>query len=146
MGHHVALAKAAHMLGIDRHDLQKMIRSGELHTFEGRIDVEELREHYPLLALDEDAEFERTDILKKTAFARRVRERVLPDTDNLEKRLKRYQAELAVTRERATKYRKVIEELAQMLCDLQETEDQNQKELVTIINRRLLEELESSQL
>lgn len=146
MGHHVSVAKAAHLLGVDRHDLQKMIRSDDLHTFEGKVDIDELREHYPLLAMDEDSEFERLEILKKSAFARRVRERVLPDNESSEIRLKRYQTEVAVLRERAKKYRKVLEELAQTLCDLQETDDPHQKELVTIINRKLLEELESSKL
>jgi CDP-4-dehydro-6-deoxyglucose reductase len=146
MGHRVSVAKAAHLLGVDRHDLQKMIRSDDLHTFEGKVDVDELREHYPLLAMDEDSEFERLEILKRTAFSRRVSERVLPEKDDIEIRLKRYQVELSVLRERAKKYRRVLEELAQTLCDLQETDDPNQKELVTIINRKLLEELESSKL
>ena len=146
MGHHVSVARAAHLLGVDRHALQKMIRNDELHTFEGRIDVEELREHYPLLALEEDAEFERTELIKKTAFSRRIHERALPEKDAIQIKLKRYEADLAVQRERAKKYRKVIEDLAQMLCDLQETDDPNQKELVTIINRKLLEELENSKL
>lgn len=146
MGHHVSVARAAHLLGVKRHDLQKMIRSDELHTFEGRIDIDELREHYPMLALDEDAEIQRTELIKKTAFSRRVRERVLPEKDAIQIRLKRYQADLAIEREKASKYRQVIEDLAQMLCNLQETDDPTQKELVTLINRRLLEELENSKL
>lgn len=142
MGQHVGVAKAAHLLGINRHDLQRMIQRGDLHTFEGQVDIEELRERYPMLVLDEEAELERVNLIKRTAFSRRVTSTVLPDTDELEIQLKKRNAELAVARAREKKYRTMVEDLAQMLCHLQDSDDQAQKELVTIINRWLIERLE----
>lgn len=142
MGYHVAVARAAHLLGINRHELQKLIRQGELHTFEGRLDMDELRSHFPMLVLDEDADHERLNMLRKTAFARRVSERVVPSRDTLETQLRRARAERDVEQEKAKKYRSVIEELSKRLCVLQEEGDQTQRDLVNQINHCLLEELE----
>lgn len=142
MGYHVAVARAAHLLGINRQDLQRLIRKGELHAFEGQLDMDELRAHFPLLALDDDAEHERLNMLRKTAFGRRVSEKVVPSRDTLETQLRRARAERDIEQEKAKKYRTILESLSKRLCDLQDTGDQVQRDLVTEINRRLLEELE----
>lgn len=146
MGYHVAVARAVHLLGIDRHELQNLIRKGELHTFEGQIDMDELRRHFPMLALDEDNEYERLQMISQTAFARRVSDRVMPSKEDLSTQLKRARMERDVAKAKAKKYRQIIEDLAQVFCDLQETEDAAQRELVNMINRRLLEELEKTRM
>lgn len=144
MGHYVAVAKAAHMLGISRHDLQRAIRCGDLHTFEGQLDLDELHERYPFMTLEMDDEVERLAMIRATAFARRVREEVMPDKDQLTIQLKKRMTELSVAREQNKKYRKLIEDLAKMLCDLQETDDIKQKELISIINRWILDQLDKA--
>lgn len=142
MGQHVGVARAAHILGISRHDLQRAIRSGDLHTFEGQLDLDELRMRYPFMDMEKDAQVERLMMIRATAFARRVREEVMPDADAITIQLKKRMTELSVAREQNKKYKKLVEDLAQMLCDLQETDDVQQKELISIINRWILERLE----
>ena len=144
MGHHIGVAKAAHLLGIERNVLQRMIRRGDLHTFEGMLDVEELRSRYPLLAMDDESELERVRLIKKTAFSRRVTSTVMPETDELEQRLARRTADLALARAKEQQYRTLLEDLAQTLCDMLETEDQKQRDLVNLINRWLVERLEKA--
>lgn len=144
MGQHVPVARAATILGISRHDLQRAIRRGDLHTFEGEVDLDELREHYPFMDLSKDAQIERAAMIRATAFARRVREEVMPDAEALAIQLKKRMTELSVAREQNKKYHSLIEDLAQMLCDLQETDDVKQKELISIINRWILDRLDEA--
>ena len=115
MGNYVAVARAAHLLGVNRQDLQRMIRKGELHTFEGQVDLDELRECYPLMALNRSSMLERVEHIKETAFGRRVQQRVVPDIDDLESRLRRKTAELDIARAEAGRYRDILEELAYIL-------------------------------
>src|SRR5512143_3913383 len=144
MGQHVPVARAATILGISRHDLQRAIRRGDLHTFEGELDLDELRQHYPFMDISKDPQIERAAMIRATAFARRVREEVTPDPDALTIQLKKRMTELSVAREQNKKYRTLVEDLAQMLCDLQETDDVKQKELVSIINRWILDRLDEA--
>lgn len=143
MGHHVGIAKAAHALGIDRHDIQRMIRSGELQTFEGEVDLDELRHHYPTMALDENMMVERVKLIRGAAFARRVRNRVMPETDELEIRLHKRDVALGVAEAQLKKYRGCIEELAQLLGDLNRDASGEQKDLIGVINSWLLDKLET---
>ncbi|HEY0721081.1 MAG TPA: hypothetical protein VGE50_07500 [Gammaproteobacteria bacterium] len=144
MGQHVAVARAAHILGVSRHDLQKAILRGDLHTFEGLLDLDELRMQYPFMDISKDPQVERAAMIRDTAFARRVREEVMPEAEALAIQLKKRMTELAVAREQNKKYRTLVEDLAQMLCDLQETDDVKQKELISIINRWILDRLDEA--
>jgi len=143
MGQHVGIAKAAHLLGIDRHDLQRMMRSGELHTFEGEVDLDELRHHYPTMALDENMMVERVMLIRGASFARRVRERVMPESEELEIRLQKRDVALGVAEAQLKKYRGCIEELAQLMAELNREASSDQKELISVINSWLLDKLES---
>ena len=143
MGQQLALAKAAHMLGVDRHDLQKLIHDGDLHTFEGKVDVDELRQRYPALALQDSPMLERTQLIRQTAFARRVADTVAPDTESLERQLRKRSADLSIANAKMKKFRGCIEELAQVLGDLNRTATPEQKEIIDIVNSWLLDKLES---
>lgn len=143
MGQQVGVAKAAHLLGVSRHDLQRLIHDGELNTFEGQVDLEELRQRYPALALNDDPVKERIDLIRGTAFGRRVRETLVPETDALETQLRRRTADLSVTRAKMQKFRICIEELAQLLGDLNRDATPEQKKIITKINSWLLDKLET---
>lgn len=143
MGQHVGIAKAAHLMGINRHDIQQMIRSGELNTFEGEVDLDELRQHYPTMALDENMMVERVKLIRGAAFARRVRQRVMPETDELEIRLHKRDVALGVAEAQLKKYRGCIEDLAQLMGDLNRDATAEQKAMIGVINSWLLDRLES---
>ena len=53
MAKFVNVAKAARILGVSRARMQDLIRTGELETFEGQVDVELLRNKFPGLAFNE---------------------------------------------------------------------------------------------
>ncbi len=143
MGQHIGIAKAAHLLGIDRHDLQRMMRTGELHTFEGEVDLDELRHHYPTMALDENMMVERVMLIRGAAFGRRVRETIMPDTDEMQIKLQKRDVALGVAEAQLKKYRGCIEELAQLMAELNREASSDQKELISVVNSWLLDKLES---
>lgn len=141
MGRQVGVSKAASTLGISRHELQRLIHDGDLHTFEGQVDMDELRQRYPTLALKDDPVKERVDLIRGTAFSRRVTSTVAPDTDTLENQLRRRTADLNVAEEKMKHFRGCIEELAQILGDLNRDATQEQKQVISVINSWLLDRL-----
>lgn len=143
MGQHVGVSKAAHILGVDRHDLQQMIRSGELHTFEGDLDMDELRHHYPTMALDDNMMVERVQLIRGASFGRRVSETILPDNDELQVKLHKRDVALGVAQAQLRKYRGCIEELAQLMGALNREATPDQKQMIGVINSWLLDKLES---
>ncbi len=141
MGRQVGVAKAASTLGISRHELQRLIHDGDLHTFEGQVDLDELRQRFPTLALKDDPVKERVDLIRGTAFARRVTQTVVPDSDSLERQLRRRTADLNVAEEKMKHFRGCIEELAQILGDLNRDATPDQKQVISVINSWLLDRL-----
>ncbi len=141
MGRQVGVAKAASTLGISRHELQRLIHDGDLHTFEGQVDMDELRQRFPTLALRDDPVKERVDLIRGTAFSRRVTQTVVPDTDSLERQLRRRTADLNVAEEKMKHFRGCIEELAQILGDLNRDATPDQKQVISVINSWLLDKL-----
>jgi CDP-4-dehydro-6-deoxyglucose reductase len=87
MSHLLPLSRVAKLVGQPRHTLQEMIRSGTLATFDGMVELDELLRAFPEMKWDDDAEFRRVTEIKDRAFAKRVRERALPDKDVLVARL-----------------------------------------------------------
>lgn len=141
MGQYMAVARAAQMLGMGRHELQRLIRRGELDTFEGQVDIEALKRRFPQLTLDDDPVLERLAHIRATAFSRRVRSEVAPERDELESRLKRRDTELSVQQARANHLDAVLHELGRLLADLQDGADAGQRELIQRIGGWLRERL-----
>ncbi len=87
MSHLIPLSRVARLVGQPRHVLQEMIRNDTLATFDGLVELDELLRAFPDVKWDDDAEFRRVTEIKDKAFAKRVRERALPDKDVLAARL-----------------------------------------------------------
>ncbi|AGA33335.1 putative flavodoxin oxidoreductase [Thioalkalivibrio nitratireducens DSM 14787] len=142
MGQRLALAKAASLLGIKRRDLQELIHKGELNTFEGMVDLDELCQCFPAMALNDNAALERVNLIRETAFGRRVSETVALDADSLEQQLRKCNADLSIASTQVKKYRGYIEELARRLGELNRTATSEQKQVIGILNNWLLDKLE----
>ncbi len=105
----LTLSRAARLVGTTRGALQSRIKSGELATFEGMVSAEDLLRAYPEASLEDNSAFERFAQIKDTAFARRVRERVLPSPEVLVVRLTEMSRQLAQTRMELDYYRDIVE-------------------------------------
>ncbi len=107
----LTLSRAARLIGVRRGALQGKIRSGELAAFEGMVSAEDLLRAYPEARLEDNAALEKLDAIKDAAFARRVRERVLPSAEVLVARLAELGRERARAESRLEQYRAILEQL-----------------------------------
>jgi CDP-4-dehydro-6-deoxyglucose reductase len=95
-----------------------MIRRGDLATFEGMVVVEELLRAFPDVKLEDDAALERLEGIKDAAFARRVRERILPSAEVLVARLAEASRDLEGAQARSEAYRDILERLCGKLAGM----------------------------
>lgn len=107
----LTLSRAARLVGVRRGVLQSKIRSGELAAFEGMVSAEDLLRAYPEAKLEDDTALERIERIKDSAFARRMRERLLPSSEVLVARLTEMGRERAKILAQVEHYRAVIDAL-----------------------------------
>lgn len=142
MGRRMAVSQAAKLLGLGRRELQQLIRNGDLDTFEGRVDLDALRRQFPELAVHPITPLEELQLIRSTAFSRRVRETVVPEQDALASRLKRREVELAVARGRADKLEKLLREMACRLGEMQNGGTAAEKAVAADLCRWLLDRMQ----
>ena len=116
MSQWLTLSRAAHLLGISRVALQKRIREGELPSFDGMVAADDLQRSWPELDLEESGSFEKTRAIREDAFARRLRERLLPSQEALAQRLFVQGQELAELQRTLTRYHALFEALRARLA------------------------------
>jgi CDP-4-dehydro-6-deoxyglucose reductase len=107
----LTLQRAARLVGVRRGALQSKIRSGELVAFEGMVSAEDLLRAYPQASLEDNSGLERFEAIKDAAFARRMRERVLPSSEALVARLSELSVERAQVQAQLEHYRAIVDEL-----------------------------------
>ncbi len=111
MPRYITLSRAARLVGVRRGALQSKIRNGELAAFEGMVSEEDLMRAYPEARLEDNTVLERLEAIKEAAFARRVRERVLPSAEVLMARLTELGREQAAAQAELERLREILAEL-----------------------------------
>ncbi|MEO8134223.1 MAG: 2Fe-2S iron-sulfur cluster-binding protein [Betaproteobacteria bacterium] len=122
MPRRLTLSRAARLVGATRGALQSRIKSGELPTFEGMVSAEDLLRAYPGITLEDHAAFERFAQIKDDAYARRVRERLLPNPEVMVARLAETSRQLAQTQGTLDYYRSIVEHLQSRLREFHDCE------------------------
>ena len=120
MSHLLPLSRVAKLVGQPRHALQKMIRSGELATFDGMVELDELLRAFPEVKWDDDPELRRVNEIKEKAFARRVLERALPAKEVLAARLTELGDDYAAARALLLHYGNVLAWLDEKIEEIDE--------------------------
>lgn len=138
---YISVSKAAHMLGISRRDLQKLIHDGVLISMDGKVNLEELRLRYPQLSMTDGSMNERVKMIQSSAFGRRVRQTITPETDEIEKQLKRRTVDLSIAKARAKKYQEILHEMSSYLGQIQLEASEEQKHMILEINRWLSQKM-----
>jgi CDP-4-dehydro-6-deoxyglucose reductase len=111
----LTVSRAAHLIGVTRASLQKMISSGELSSFDGMVSSEDLTRLFPDVRLEETGAFERITKIREESFGRRVRERILPNQEVLAQRLAAQSEELEDVRRHLAHYHDLIEALRERM-------------------------------
>ncbi|MDP1864118.1 MAG: 2Fe-2S iron-sulfur cluster-binding protein [Thiobacillus sp.] len=120
MSHLLPLSRVARLVGQSRHVLQEMIRNDTLATFDGMIELDELLRAFPDVKWDDDAEIRRVAEIKDRAFAKRLREHVLPDKDVLVARLNEMGDEYAAAKALLKHYGNVMTWLDEKIDEMDE--------------------------
>lgn len=140
----VSIARAARLLGVTRGRMQELIRSGELETFEGQVEIELLRSKFPGLAFNESPTVERARIIKDSAYGERLQKLIEPPSDVLQAKIRRLSVDLNVERTKARDYQDIIEGLLEKLGHMQQYSDDSQRQLINELNIWLLARFDSS--
>jgi CDP-4-dehydro-6-deoxyglucose reductase, E3 len=127
MPQRLSVFRAARLVGISRASLQRRIHDEGIHTFEGTILIDDLLSLYPKTTINTDTEYERVQHIKKHAFAKRIREHLLPDTDVLTERVAELGRELASTRAHLSQYQTILDQVTTRLREAGEAP--NKKEV-----------------
>lgn len=120
MPQQLALSRAAKLIGVSRAALQKRIKDGGLHSFDGTISTEELLQLFPDIKLEESGLFEQTQRIKEEAFRRRIRDRTLPAKEVLAERLFEQSMELDDVKQHLQHYHTLVVDLQARIHELGE--------------------------
>ncbi|MBI5330124.1 MAG: 2Fe-2S iron-sulfur cluster binding domain-containing protein [Betaproteobacteria bacterium] len=144
MSHYLPLSRVARLVGQSRSALQRLIHDGQLATFDGMVDMNELLRVFPDVQWEEDGEFRRVEEIKANAFRKRVLDRVLPDKEVLAERLYEVGKEFAAAKALLLHYDEVFRFLADKLEDVAESGGATTQEAVAGVKHWLKHELDAA--
>ncbi len=111
----LSLSRAARLVGVNRHDLQRKIQVGELDSFDGMVSIDSLLSAFPGAQLEDNTEYSRVQFIKERAFGKRVFERVMPDVETLAVRLKELGTELMLSKSQNEHYKMMVDRLREQI-------------------------------
>jgi len=138
----LTLSRAARLIGVTRGVLQQRIKDGELRSFDGMVNADDLLLAYPDTKFEEDLLFEHLTQIKEESYAKRVRERILPSKDVLAARLYAQSRELADVRTHLQRYHSIIVRMQDRLHVMNKSAPA-MTELEAWLNRQLEEVLDT---
>jgi CDP-4-dehydro-6-deoxyglucose reductase len=107
MSQMISLTRLARLVGIPRAKLQKMAQSGELETFDGQVELNEVLRAFPNARFEDDSEIHRVEEIKEAALSKPAAAADLPDLEVLERRLKKLSEEYAKLESQVSHYERV---------------------------------------
>jgi CDP-4-dehydro-6-deoxyglucose reductase len=144
MAHYLPLSRVARLVGQSRSAIQRMIHDGELSTFDGMVDMNELLRVFPNVQWEDDGEYKRVEEIKAKAFGKRVFERTLPDKAVLAERLFELGKEFAAAKSLLLHYDEVFRFLGDKLQDVAESGGSGTADAVAGLKQWLKRELEAA--
>lgn len=119
MGQRIAVSKAARLLGISRGDLNRRLLAADIATFEGDVDLEQVKCIAPTLKLDGGGMLEeRVRYLRDTLSKPQRGDTVVAKRD-LKAEIRHLSAELIVESQMAGHYRDILEDVGRKLGEMQ---------------------------
>lgn len=124
MPHLIPLSRLARLVGASRAQLQKMVKNGELATFDGQVDLDEVLRHFPDVKLNDEAELQRVEEIKEQALRKKPQED-LPDAHVLHERLRLLGRDYAALRVKLSHYERTVGWIAERLSEAEEEGETN---------------------
>jgi len=121
----LTVSRAARLVGVSRGTLQQQIQDGELPSFEGQVDIDDLTRAYPQVQLEDNAVMEKIENIIENALKRargeKLRKLLAPDLSTLAARVASLSKELARTKHQNQWLNDVIKETQDKLLELEKT-------------------------
>ena len=117
MPHLIPLSRLARLVGQPRSVLQRMAQSGELATFDGHVDLEEVLRHFPDVQLNDESEIRRVEEIKEHAVAKAPARLELPEASVLRERLQVLGRDFASAQGKMLHFERVIGWIGEKLND-----------------------------
>ena len=127
----LSLSRAARLVGVNRSELQRRVKLGELPSIDGLISIDNLLISYPDAKLEDDTELRRVQFIKEKAFGKRVFERVMPDVETLATRINELSRELTLSDLQIDRFKILLNRL---YSRLNEIEDECSAETLAVTN------------
>ena len=143
----VSAAAAARLLGLRRKDMQKLIQSGRLPTFEGGVRTEDLEACFPNYAAKSDAILEQCDRIKEAAMSRlpaqsevgsSTVECLMREVEQRRREVIRLQTELQATASLAERRGDIIKQLRAKMAEMQEGCDRREATILATLSNWLV--------
>jgi len=115
----LSLSRAARLVGVNRSELQKRVKLGELAAFDGMVTVDNLLASYPGAQLEDNTEYSRVLFIKEKAFGKRVFERAMPDVETLATRIHELSRELTLSQIQVKQYGILLDRLRTKLTEIE---------------------------
>jgi CDP-4-dehydro-6-deoxyglucose reductase, E3 len=144
MPHYLPLSRVARLVGQSRSVIQRMVHDGEIATFDGMVDMQELLRVFPEVRWEEEGDYKRVEEIKEHAFAKRIRDRVLPDKEVLAERLFEMGKEFAAAKSLLLHYDTVFRFLPDKLADVAETGGEATQQAIASLKQWLLREMDAA--
>ncbi|MGQ9686708.1 MAG: 2Fe-2S iron-sulfur cluster-binding protein [Thiobacillaceae bacterium] len=144
MSHTFSLSRVARLVGVSRSTLQRMIKAGEIRTYDGEVEMDELLRVFPDVKWENDGEYQRVEEIKKKAFAKRIFERALPDREVLADRLFDLSSEFAAAKSLLMHYEQLIDWTLRKLDDVAETGGAETAQAVTSLKHWLRSQVQAA--
>jgi len=121
MGEMIGVSKAARIIGVSRSDLSKRLAHAGIDTFEGQVDLEKVKCLAPSLNLA-DPDVERLELIRENPVARIHSGDAASSKQDLLDEVHRLSTELMVEAGMSAQYRKLVEDIAAKLGEMQISE------------------------
>jgi hypothetical protein len=144
MSERISVSKAAKLLNINRAELRARLKAASIETFEGEVELEQVRCIAPDLKLSDQEILERVRILRNDTSKAPRDSRALSARD-LEAEIGRLKSALVIEKEMATQYRDIVEDLGKKLGDMQTADDEGERRTALKLCQWLRDKVTSSE-
>lgn len=123
MGERVSISKAARLLGLDRHELCERLCRAEIESFEGQVDLDDVKRIAPKLNIHDGLMNERVRLIRQTARRRQATQAPRRTELELQDELDRLHNQWLAERKRAQDYYDLFDVMIDELGHWQNSKD-----------------------
>jgi CDP-4-dehydro-6-deoxyglucose reductase len=144
MSQYLSLSRAARLVGVNRGDLQKLVKQGDLNSFDGMVTVDDLLLSYPDAQLEDNTEYRRVLLIKEKAFGKRIFERAMPDVETLAIRLSDLSRELTLSQTQEKHFKILLDRLSVQLNEIEDKCTAEAKSTIVNLKKWLGDEIKAA--